>query len=108
MGTGESVKQVFAYIDKVKEAYSIESYTVTTTTLEDVFLKLNNSSNDIFSNEKNEISNEIVVNTAKISNGIEDIKNKINKIEVSFLSQFKAHFLRYLVTLWRTNILLSQ
>ena len=49
-GTGGMIFRVFKLLDIIKNDYGIEDYTVSTTTLEDVFLKLNDGSNDLFTN----------------------------------------------------------
>ena len=116
LGTGETISKVFSFLDLVKKGYGIESYTVTTTTLEDVFLKINNGANDIFTNEKQgpitqtEINNEVILNINETENssvnGILNLHNNIeirDKIEVTFYIQFKAHLRRYFINLWRTK-----
>ncbi len=41
----KSIKEIFDYIENTKDQYGIEDYTVSSTSLEDVFLKINNKAN---------------------------------------------------------------
>ena len=43
--TNENVDKIFSFIEQSKKEYGIEDYTVSSTSLEDVFLKINNKSN---------------------------------------------------------------
>ena len=102
LGTGDIIKQVFSHLDNVKTSYGIDNYTLTTTTLEDVFIKSNNSNNSLYNNKPIiEIPNEIIINDNSIN--IENHNNFSNRINVSFFNQLKAHLNRYFRTLWLTK-----
>lgn len=55
----EKASDLFAHIDQVKDKYGIINYTVSTTELEDVFLKLNRNeaSKNLFNSDYNTIPN---------------------------------------------------
>ena len=60
----EHVKDIFKYIEESKEEFGIEDYTVANTSLEDVFLKINNKAdlNDMkYVNQENNNSEQIIV-----------------------------------------------
>ena len=84
--SNEDIPEIFKFIEESKEVYDIEDYTVSSTSLEDVFLKINNQSNlnDIKYNNKNIGSQEILIpeNLIEISNFF-----------IQFLSQLKRNFL---------------
>ena len=91
----KSIKEIFNIIENNKAEYGIEDYTVSSTSLEDVFLKLNhkitiNDEND----EKKEENNEIIEIEQRYS---------INKSSASFFSQLKAHTKRGFFSLWRNK-----
>ena len=50
--TDDNVKELFKEIERIKTDYGIENYTVSTTSLEDVFLKLNISGKSKIKNYK--------------------------------------------------------
>ena len=84
----QNIKEIFDAIEANKAEYGIEDYTVSSTSLEDVFLKLNQK---IDINEKNNELNEININQ-------EDFE--INT-SASFLSQLKSHTKRGFFSIWR-------
>ena len=89
----KNVKEIFDIIEKNRKKYGIEDYTVSSTTLEDVFLKLNHKIN-INEENKNEINNnELIVN-----NNI-DNRNK----GISFFSQLFSHIKRGIFAIWRNK-----
>ena len=83
------VNELFNLIELNKEKCGIENYTIGTTSLEDVFIKLNNKK-DIKDNE-NQINEEIEVK----ENIIE------NKERANFFQQIKTNIIKNLITLSR-------
>ena len=76
-----NIVQILHYIEKNKEKFGIEDYTVGSTSLEDVFLKINNKAN---------------LNDLKYANnekGKEPFKNMIPMIK-GFSEQLKTHIIR--------------
>lgn len=92
--TDNKINEVFTYIDRVKDSYMIENYTISTTSLEDVFIKLNNSSirEDILFTEPQRISQLSLIQDEPLLG-----KKK------SSCSKFKANLLRYTFPLWRNK-----
>jgi ATP-binding cassette subfamily A (ABC1) protein 3 len=90
----QNIKQIFDVITKNKEEYGIEDYTVSSTSLEDVFLKLNHK---ITINEEEEKTNE-EDNLIKINN----LDNEPN-IKQSFFIQLGSHIKRGYFSLWRNK-----
>ena len=92
-----NVKDIFDLIDLKKDECGIENYTVSTTSLEDVFLKLNDSNytRDTI-NQNNDIN---IIN-------VEDNENKliIEKERASFFKQICNNLKKNLITLWRGKI----
>ena len=88
----QNIKEIFYIITNNKEEYGIEDYTVSSTSLEDVFLKLNHK---ITLNEEDNIENaQIKVNEF----------NGLNYgISLSFFSQLKSHIKRGYFSLWRNK-----
>ena len=82
-----NIKEIFNIIEDNKKVYGIEDYTVSSTTLEDVFLKLNQK---ISLNEDNN-NDKIIVN---------DDSNIIIK-PTSFISQLFSHIKRGFFSIWK-------
>ena len=104
-GSGYNINEVFEYIDRVKNEMGIENYTVSTTTLEDVFLKINtnDNDNDIVNNNIDKPTDiEIKVSTDDSEKSKEVLIEKENS-ESSFCTQLCSHFIRYLIPLWRNK-----
>jgi len=82
----EHIPDIFSFIEESKNYYDIEDYTVASTSLEDIFLKINNKSN----------LNEIKYINKKM--GSQEILIPENLIEISncfvqFICQLKRNFL---------------
>ena len=92
----QNIKEIFDVITKNKEEYGIEDYTVSSTSLEDVFLKLNHK---ITINEEEEKKNDDE-NLIQIDNNFNDI---FIETEQSFFSQLKSHIKRGFFSLWRNK-----
>ena len=91
----QNIKEIFDLITKNKEEYGIEDYTVSSTSLEDVFLKLNHKITINEEEEKNDDENLI-----QIDNNFNDI---FVETEQSFFSQLKSHIKRGFFSLWRNK-----
>ena len=89
----ERALDIFNYIDEVKNNIGIEDYTISTTSLEDVFLKLNVS-------EKNKNKDEIKVNKEL---EIQNNPRNLVKESSSFKEQLYQNVKRNLITLWRNK-----
>ena len=61
LSNNQHINEIFDYIDKSKQKYGIEDFTVASTSLEDVFLKINNKANlgDQKYSEKSIFSNSL-------------------------------------------------
>ena len=95
----ERTKEIFNYIDNVKNNIGIEDYTIATTSLEDVFLKLNVS-------EKTKNMDEV-----KLNEGLE-IQNDPQNLHIessSFKEQLFQNLKRNLIPLTRnkTNFIIE-
>ena len=89
----KNVKEIFNVIEECREEYGIEDYTVSSTTLEDVFLKLNHKIN--IAEENKEVNNvEILVREDSIY-----IKPS------SFFTQLISHIKRGFFSIWRNKSL---
>ena len=86
----QNIKEIFNLIEINKEEYGIEDYTVSSTSLEDVFLKLNHK---ITINDEDDEAIDI--------NGMNDSFNINNP--VSFLPQLKYNIKRGIFSLWRNK-----
>ena len=86
-----NIKEIFNIIETNKEEYGIEDYTVSSTTLEDVFLKLNHK---ITINDENENNEALEINM----NDSFNINNP-----VPFLPQLKYNIKRGIFSLWRNK-----
>ena len=84
------INEIFEYIEASKLEFGIEDYTVSSTSLEDVFLKINNKSslNDMkyYNKDLNEINDNMV-------------------FVAGFLSQLISHLKRGLFPIWRNKTL---
>ena len=89
----QNVKEIIDVITKNKEEYGIEDYTVSSTSLEDVFLKLNHKIS-INEEEKSDDENLIEIDNFNIL--------EFN-IQQSFFSQWKSHIKRGYFSLWRNK-----
>ena len=89
----QKIPDIFNYIEENKSKYGIEDYTVSSTTLEDVFLKINNKAvlNDLKYLNKNENKNE-------------QFNNEIPS-PAGFCEQLRAQIVRGLYPLCRNKIL---
>ena len=80
----KNIKQIFEVIEKNRDKFGIEDYTVSSTTLEDVFLKLNHKINI---NEDN--NNDINNNALMVKDSEENNSNA-----ATFFSQLLSHIKR--------------
>ena len=91
----KNIPDIFKFIEESKSEYGIEDYTVASTSLEDVFLKINNQSN---LNEMKYINKKA---------GSKEILVAENLIEINdFLTQFLSQLERNLLPLYRNKIIL--
>ena len=90
----QKIPEIFDYIEKTKAQYGIEDYTVSSTSLEDVFLKINNKAN---------------LNDLKYSNKEEnnDFNKNMNIIPTSagFCAQLWAEIVRGMYPFYRNKTL---
>ena len=112
----KNIKELFDFIDSIKGEYGIRDYTVSSTSLEDVFLKINNKA---FSNDMKYIKRTISYkNPKEIKLGVEEendenhsqkLKTKldINIKTSSFTQQFKASIKRGIFPLVRNKMLFA-
>ena len=91
----QNIKEIFDLITKNKEEYGIEDYTVSSTSLEDVFLKLNHKITINEEEEKNDDEN--LIQLGDNFNGI------FMETKQSFFSQTKSHIKRGFFSLWRNK-----
>ena len=106
MNMNNRVKDIFNLIDREKENYGIESYTVSTTSLEDVFLKLNNNelSNNMFN--RNDDCDNRTTNSVITVNSFEHNNPQPNtgkSYSFTFCNQLKADIKRTIIPLWRNK-----
>ena len=87
------IKEIFDIIESNKEEYGIEDYTVSSTSLEDVFLKLNQKIT--INNENNENNELIIINKENESINLNN--------SASFLSQLISQIKRGFFSLWRNK-----
>jgi len=91
----ERIPEIFKFIEESKEDYNIEDYTVGSTSLEDVFLKINKQSN---------------LNDMKYYNqnmGCQEILFPENLIEMSnFFTQFFSQLKRNFLPIYRNKLML--
>ena len=92
----KNIKEIFNVIETNKEIYGIEDYTVSSTSLEDVFLKLNHK---ITISDENTENDEINQN-----NEIIEVNDSFNlKNSSLFLPQLISHIKRGFISLWRNK-----
>ena len=100
----ENINELFRIINENKINCGIENYTVSTTTLEDVFLKLNDKN---FSQENKKIINETsnIQNENEINNNniIIESENFHQKKQADFLKQILDNTYKNLIPLWRNK-----
>ena len=98
--TDENVKELFKEIERIKNDYGIENYTVSTTSLEDVFLKLNN--NELSTLMFNQLEKEEDFIKSKYDTSVTvNVKNK--KTQISFRNEIRYNISRNLIPLWRNK-----
>ena len=98
--TDENVKELFKEIERIKNDYGIENYTVSTTSLEDVFLKLNN--NELSTLMFNQLEKEEDFIKSKYDTSVTvNVKNK--KTQISFKNEIRYNISRNLIPLWRNK-----
>ena len=83
--------KIFNYIEESKDKLGINDYTISSTSLEDVFLKINTFNNLNF---------QTYINVNKEKNKIKENRNYYN----GFLSQLFSQIKRHLFPLWRNKI----
>ena len=101
MKMNNNVKDIFDLIDSKKDECGIENYTISTTSLEDVFLKLNDSNYTKDTINQNDNNDDNVIN---ISEDNEDNTLFIEKERASFFKQIATNLKKNLITLWRGKI----
>ena len=115
----ERVSEIFQTIDEVKEEYGIENYSVTTTTLEDVFLRINcselnndinNEGNDNVIQHHHQANDNEQVELVEISeqqnapgNNKEQQEPEFNFQATSFCKQFAVNLKKNFIPLWRNK-----
>ena len=98
--TDENVKELFKEIERIKNDYGIENYTVSNTSLEDVFLKLNN--NELSTLMFNQLEKEEDFIKSKYDTSVTvNVKNK--KTQISFRNEIRYNISRNLIPLWRNK-----
>lgn len=118
--------KVFEFIDNVKQKFSIINYTLSTTTLEDVFLSLNsdevsknlfNDSEDTYRSPTRNTDESIVeadeklinkhknvsINTSSSRNEINEENMAFTEKQVGFCTQLKLNSKRHIFSLWRNK-----
>ena len=86
----KNIKEIFNLLETNKEEYGIEDYTVSSTSLEDVFLKLNHKITINDESSENSENNEVI-----------NVENINFNSSASFLSQLKSHIKRGVFSIWR-------
>ena len=99
----KNIKEIFNVIEDSKQKYFIEDYTVSSTSLEDVFLKLNhNISIGIDETDLKDNNNNKEVESLNIKDVV--IEDFDFNLSASFLSQLKSHIKRGFFSIWRSKI----
>jgi len=95
----ENINKIFNQIEENKQNYGIEDYSVSSSSLEEAFFKVN-CNNFVLNENDNKINN---------NNEIIDFQNLDFKISMSFCAQIIIHLKRLFLGLWRqkTNQLLE-
>ena len=108
----ENCDKIFSRIDEIKEEFKIMNYTLSTTSLEDVFLKVNNNdfSKNLFEDQINNY--EANVNSTNNSLSVNQIvinDNNLNESKSVILNEIKLNIVRHLISNYRNkkNILLE-
>ena len=106
MNISNNINEIFKAIDEVKIEYGIENYTVSTTTLEDVFIKINSNelSEDMFNvdDSSNAINNnEIKPTTQDQIINVNDDPIIVAQKQGSFFEQLWANVSRQFLSLLR-------
>ena len=106
MNISNNINEIFKAIDEVKIEYGIENYTVSTTTLEDVFIKINSNelSEDMFNvdDSSNAINNnEIKPTTQDQITNVNDDPIIVAQKQGSFFEQLWANVSRQFLSLLR-------
>ena len=97
----KNIKEIFNLIEKNRIKYGIEDYTVSSTTLEDVFLKLNHNINlNEENNDENEINNNISYNNNELI--VKDIEENYSVGKI-FFTQLLSHIKRGFFAIWRNK-----
>ena len=93
----ENISQILEIIENNKELYGIEDYSISSTSLEDVFLKVNSNIyyKDNYLKKENENNNNIK------SNEIIDIQIPKMDISPTFANQLLIHLRRHFSGFWR-------
>ena len=100
LNSNNQVKELFKEIEKIKNDFGIENYTVSTTTLEDVFLKLND--NELSTLMFNQLEKEEEYINSKHDTSIK--VNLINeKSNIKFSKEIYYNITRNLIPLWRNK-----
>ena len=93
----KNIKEIFKIIEENKSKYGIEDYTVSSTTLEDVFLKLNHKVNINEDKKSEAINNKGIL--------IKDDDDNDDKKVTSFIFQLLSHIKRGFFSIWRNKTL---
>ena len=93
LSNNQHIEEIFDFIEQNKNNFGFEDYTVSSTSLEDVFLKINNKANlnDLKYTNKEDISNEKIMNEIPRAAG--------------FCSQLCAQIIRGLYPFYRNKVL---
>ena len=89
----QHIQEIFDFVEQNKNNYGIEDYTVSSTSLEDVFLKINNKAN---LNDLKYAKKENIIN--------DEFKNEIPQSS-GFFSQLCAQIIRGLYPFYRNKVL---
>ena len=92
----KNIKEIFDFISNNKEKYGIEDFTVSSTSLEDVFLKLNHKISI------NDNDDEIEIESRNSINEVLELKDEVNlTFSTSFGFQLISHIKRGIFLIWR-------
>ena len=99
---------IFSRIEELQPTLGILNFTLSTTSLEDVFLKINSSevSKNLFENQLTDGENDI---TALLLNNRDDSviknvsQNKIKMHQTNFSNDFKLNMTRQVISNWRNR-----
>ena len=97
----DNIIELFKIINENKKNCGIENYTVSTTTLEDVFLKLNDKN---YSQDTKKLNSEILNNQIKNENVIIENQENLNfNKQANFFKQIWDNTYKNLIPLWRNK-----